>query len=140
MRGGLVDTETKCVYSGNSPFVSIDLVTRSSQTNDRVNIDEVNAIRAGAGAVTSLAPNVLPRLTRSARRGSEERELHLRETERVQVCEFVCLFFVSGANILYGTVFREPIILERIPRPIPGRVKPIVIWKHVSGVLCFPTS
>ena len=36
-------------------------------------------------------------------------------------------------NILGGTVFREPIILESIPRPIPGWVKPIVIGRHAFG-------
>lgn len=36
-------------------------------------------------------------------------------------------------NILGGTVFREPIIIERIPKPIPGWVKPIVIGRHAFG-------
>jgi hypothetical protein len=36
-------------------------------------------------------------------------------------------------NILNGTVFREPIIIERIPKPIPGWVKPIVIGRHAFG-------
>ncbi|CAE6529029.1 unnamed protein product [Rhizoctonia solani] len=36
-------------------------------------------------------------------------------------------------NLLNGTVFREPIILERIPRPVPGWVKPIVIGRHAFG-------
>ncbi|GLB39968.1 putative isocitrate and isopropylmalate dehydrogenases family protein [Lyophyllum shimeji] len=36
-------------------------------------------------------------------------------------------------NILGGTVFREPIVLKRIPRPIPGWVKPIVIGRHAFG-------
>lgn len=36
-------------------------------------------------------------------------------------------------NIIGGTVFREPIILERIPRPVPGWVKPIVIGRHAFG-------
>ncbi|KDQ56811.1 hypothetical protein JAAARDRAFT_36287 [Jaapia argillacea MUCL 33604] len=36
-------------------------------------------------------------------------------------------------NILGGTVFREPIILEKIPRPVPGWVKPIVIGRHAFG-------
>jgi len=36
-------------------------------------------------------------------------------------------------NILGGTVFREPIVLERIPRPVPGWVKPIVIGRHAFG-------
>jgi hypothetical protein len=36
-------------------------------------------------------------------------------------------------NAIGGTVFREPIILERIPRPVPGWVKPIVIGRHAFG-------
>ncbi|KAG8960368.1 Isocitrate dehydrogenase [NADP], mitochondrial precursor (Oxalosuccinate decarboxylase) [Tulasnella sp. 419] len=36
-------------------------------------------------------------------------------------------------NILNGTVFREPILLEKIPKPIPGWVKPIVIGRHAFG-------
>ncbi|CCM04482.1 uncharacterized protein FIBRA_06662 [Fibroporia radiculosa] len=36
-------------------------------------------------------------------------------------------------NILGGTVFREPIILQRIPRPVPGWVNPIVIGRHAFG-------
>ncbi|KAI0649696.1 isocitrate dehydrogenase [Trametes meyenii] len=36
-------------------------------------------------------------------------------------------------NILDGTVFREPIILDRIPRPVPGWKNPIVIGRHAFG-------
>jgi len=36
-------------------------------------------------------------------------------------------------NILGGTVFREPIILQKIPKPVPGWVKPIVIGRHAFG-------
>jgi len=36
-------------------------------------------------------------------------------------------------NILGGTVFREPIILKRIPKPVPGWVNPIVIGRHAFG-------
>ncbi|KIY45041.1 isocitrate dehydrogenase NADP-dependent [Fistulina hepatica ATCC 64428] len=36
-------------------------------------------------------------------------------------------------NILGGTVFREPIILSRVPKPIPGWVKPITIGRHAFG-------
>lgn len=36
-------------------------------------------------------------------------------------------------NILNGTVFREPIVLERIPRFVPGWTKPIVIGRHAFG-------
>ena len=36
-------------------------------------------------------------------------------------------------NILGGTVFREPIVLARIPRPVPGWKNPIVIGRHAFG-------
>ena len=36
-------------------------------------------------------------------------------------------------NILGGTVFREPIVLDRIPRPVPGWKNPIVIGRHAFG-------
>jgi len=36
-------------------------------------------------------------------------------------------------NILNGTVFREPIILKKIPRPVPGWTKPITIGRHAFG-------
>lgn len=36
-------------------------------------------------------------------------------------------------NILNGTVFREPIIINNIPRLIPGWKKPIVIGRHAFG-------
>ncbi|KAG8835050.1 Isocitrate dehydrogenase [NADP], mitochondrial precursor (Oxalosuccinate decarboxylase) [Serendipita sp. 407] len=36
-------------------------------------------------------------------------------------------------NILGGTVFREPIILSSVPRPVPGWTKPIVIGRHAFG-------
>ncbi|KDD76973.1 isocitrate/isopropylmalate dehydrogenase [Helicosporidium sp. ATCC 50920] len=36
-------------------------------------------------------------------------------------------------NILNGTVFREPIVIENIPRVVPGWVKPIVVGRHAFG-------
>lgn len=36
-------------------------------------------------------------------------------------------------NILGGTVFREPILCENIPRLVPGWTKPIVIGRHAFG-------
>lgn len=36
-------------------------------------------------------------------------------------------------SILNGTVFREPIVLDRIPRIVPGWKKPIVIGRHAFG-------
>ncbi|EKD02703.1 isocitrate dehydrogenase (NADP+) [Trichosporon asahii var. asahii CBS 8904] len=36
-------------------------------------------------------------------------------------------------NILGGTVFREPIILKDLPKPVPGWTKPIIIGRHAFG-------
>ncbi|MGO1859162.1 NADP-dependent isocitrate dehydrogenase [Ancrocorticia populi] len=36
-------------------------------------------------------------------------------------------------NILGGVVFREPIIMNNIPRLVPGWTKPIVIGRHAHG-------
>lgn len=36
-------------------------------------------------------------------------------------------------NILGGTVFREPILCQSIPRVVPGWTKPIVIGRHAHG-------
>lgn len=36
-------------------------------------------------------------------------------------------------NELNGTVFREPIIIENIPRLVPGWTKPVVIGRHAFG-------
>ncbi|MGH6947729.1 MAG: NADP-dependent isocitrate dehydrogenase, partial [Kiloniellales bacterium] len=36
-------------------------------------------------------------------------------------------------NILNGTVFRQPIICQNVPRLIPGWTKPIVIGRHAFG-------
>ena len=36
-------------------------------------------------------------------------------------------------NILGGVVFREPIIMENVPRLVPGWTKPIIIGRHAHG-------
>ena len=36
-------------------------------------------------------------------------------------------------NILNGTVFREPIICENIPRIVPGWTKPIIVGRHAHA-------
>ena len=36
-------------------------------------------------------------------------------------------------NILNGTVFREPIVIENIPKLVPGWKKPIIIGRHAFG-------
>src|SRR3954466_5124162 len=36
-------------------------------------------------------------------------------------------------NILGGTIFREPIVIENVPRLIPGWTDPIVVGRHAFG-------
>src|SRR5215213_4652387 len=36
-------------------------------------------------------------------------------------------------NILGGVIFREPIVIENIPRLVPGWTKPIVVGRHAFG-------
>lgn len=36
-------------------------------------------------------------------------------------------------NVLNGTVFREPIVIENVPRLVPGWRHPIVIGRHAFG-------
>ena len=36
-------------------------------------------------------------------------------------------------NILGGVVFREPIVINNIPRLVPGWTKPIIIGRHAHG-------
>ena len=36
-------------------------------------------------------------------------------------------------NALGGTVFREPIVINRIPRLVHGWKKPIIIGRHAFG-------
>lgn len=36
-------------------------------------------------------------------------------------------------NIIGGTVFREPIVIDAIPRYVPGWTKPIIIGRHAFG-------
>ncbi|KAK9898174.1 isocitrate dehydrogenase NADP-dependent [Cystobasidium minutum MCA 4210] len=36
-------------------------------------------------------------------------------------------------NILGGTVFREPIMVESVPKSVPGWVKPIIVGRHAHG-------
>ncbi|MFJ4773510.1 NADP-dependent isocitrate dehydrogenase [Streptomyces uncialis] len=36
-------------------------------------------------------------------------------------------------NILGGVIFREPIIMENVPRLVPGWTKPVVVGRHAFG-------
>ncbi|KAF7353881.1 Isocitrate dehydrogenase [Mycena venus] len=104
------------------PYLQLDIkyydlgLEYRDQTNDQVTVEAANAIlehKVGIKCAT-ITPD-------------EQRveEFKLKEMWRSP----------NGTirNILGGTVFREPIILSRIPKPIPGWTKPIVIGRHAFG-------
>ncbi len=104
------------------PYLDIDLkyydlgIENRDQTNDQVTIDAANAIkRYGVGIkCATITPD-------------EERvkEFGLKQMWRSP----------NGTirNILDGTVFREPILIQNIPRLVPGWKQPICIGRHAFG-------
>ncbi|KAH9474679.1 Isocitrate dehydrogenase [NADP], mitochondrial [Psilocybe cubensis] len=104
------------------PYLQLDIkyfdlgLEYRDQTNDQVTVDAANAIlehQVGIKCAT-ITPDE-----------ARVKEFNLKEMWRSP----------NGTirNILGGTVFREPIILSKIPKPIPGWVKPIVIGRHAFG-------
>ncbi|KIM74062.1 hypothetical protein PILCRDRAFT_70388 [Piloderma croceum F 1598] len=104
------------------PYLQLDIkyydlgLEYRDKTNDQITVDAANAIiehKVGIKCAT-ITPD-------------EERvkEFHLKEMWRSP----------NGTirNILGGTVFREPIILSRVPKPVPGWIKPIIIGRHAFG-------
>lgn len=104
------------------PYLDIDLkyydlgMENRDATNDQVTIDSANAIKQYSVGVkcATITPDE-----------ARVEEFKLKEMWRSP----------NGTirNILGGTVFREPIILEKIPKPVPGWTKPIVIGRHAFG-------
>jgi len=91
-------------------------IENRDQTNDQITIDAANAIKKyGVGVkCATITPD-------------EQRveEFKLKEMWRSP----------NGTirNILGGTVFRQPIICNNIPKYVPGWTKPIVIGRHAYG-------
>lgn len=86
------------------------------ETNDQVTIDAANAIkRIGVGIkCATITP----------------------DEARVQEFKLKKMWLSPNGtirNILGGTVFREPIIINNVPRLVPGWKKPIVIGRHAFG-------
>ncbi|KAH7912841.1 isocitrate dehydrogenase [Hygrophoropsis aurantiaca] len=104
------------------PYLQLDIkyydlgLEYRDQTNDQVTIEAANAIlkyQVGIKCAT-ITPDE-----------ARVEEFKLKEMWRSP----------NGSirNILGGTVFREPIILKRIPKPVPGWTNPIVIGRHAFG-------
>ena len=104
------------------PYLDVDLkyydlsVQKRDETDDQITIDSANAIKKyGVGVkCATITPD----------EGRVE-EFDLKEMWRSP----------NGTirNIIGGTVFRQPIICNNIPRLVPGWTKPIVIGRHAFG-------
>lgn len=92
------------------------MILKAIQTNDQVTVESAEAIlKHGVGIkCATITPDE-----------ARVKEFKLKEMWKSP----------NGTirNILGGTVFREPIILQRIPRPVPGWKNPIVIGRHAFG-------
>ena len=104
------------------PYMEIDLhyydlgIKSRDETKDQITVEAANAIKEhGVGIkCATITPD-------------EERvkEFDLKEMWKSP----------NGTirNILGGTVFREPIICQNIPRLVPGWTQPIIIGRHAFG-------
>ena len=104
------------------PYLDIDIqyydlgIESRDDTNDQITIDSAEAIKkCGVGIkCATITPD-------------EERveEFNLKKMWKSP----------NGTirNILDGTVFREPILCQNIPRLVPGWTQPIVVGRHAFG-------
>lgn len=104
------------------PYLDIDLkyydlgMKNRDATNDQITIDSANAIKKyGVGVKCAT---ITPDEARVEEFGLKEMWKSPNGTIR---------------NILGGTVFREPILINNIPRLVPGWTKPICIGRHAFG-------
>ena len=104
------------------PYLDIDLkyydlsVQKRDKTDDQITIDSANAIREfGVGVkCATITP----------------------DEERVEEFDLKKMWKSPNGtirNILGGTVFRQPIICQNVPRLVPGWTQPIVIGRHAFG-------
>ena len=104
------------------PYLDVDLkyydlgLPSRDETNDQVTLDAAEAIRTHSVGVkcATITPDE-----------ARVKEFRLKKMWRSP----------NGTirNHLGGTVFREPIVIPRVPRLIPGWRKPIVIGRHAFG-------
>jgi isocitrate dehydrogenase len=104
------------------PYLDLDIkyydlgMEKRDETDDQITVDAANAIKKyGVGIkCATITPDEL-----------RVSEFNLKSMWRSP----------NGTirNILGGTVFREPIIINNIPRLVPGWKKPICIGRHAFG-------
>jgi isocitrate dehydrogenase len=104
------------------PYLDIDLkyydlgIMKRDETDDQITIDSANAIKEhGVGVkCATITP----------------------DEERVEEFGLKSMWRSPNGtirNILDGTVFREPIVCQNVPRLVPSWSKPIVVARHAFG-------
>jgi isocitrate dehydrogenase len=104
------------------PYVSIDIkyfdlsIQHRDATDDQVTIDAANAIKKyGVGIKCAT-------ITPDEARVKEFGLKHMWKSPNGTI-----------RNILDGTVFREPIVMQNVPRLVPNWTAPIIIGRHAYG-------
>jgi isocitrate dehydrogenase len=104
------------------PYLDIDLkyydlgIEKRDETNDQITIDAAEAIKKYNVGIKCAT--ITPDENRVEEFGLKQMWRSPNGTIR---------------NILGGTVFREPILMNNVPRLVPGWTKPIVIGRHAFG-------
>ncbi|HET7594782.1 MAG TPA: NADP-dependent isocitrate dehydrogenase [Stellaceae bacterium] len=104
------------------PYLDVDLkyydlgIESRDKTDDQITVDAANAIKKyGVGVkCATITPDE-----------ARVKEFNLKKMWRSP----------NGTirNILGGTIFREPIVCQNVPRLVPGWTAPIVIGRHAFG-------
>ncbi len=104
------------------PYLDIDLkyydlgIEKRDETDDQITVDAANAIREyGVGVkCATITPDE-----------ARVEEFNLKRMYRSP----------NGTirNILGGVIFREPIIMDNVPRLVPGWTQPIIVGRHAFG-------
>src|SRR2546430_7072393 len=104
------------------PYLDVELahfdlsIQHQDATDDQVTVDAANAInRYGVGVKCAT---ITPDEARVEEFGLKKMWLSPNGTIR---------------NILGGVIFREPIVIQNIPRLVPTWTKPIIIGRHAHG-------
>jgi isocitrate dehydrogenase len=104
------------------PHLDVDLdyydlgIEYRDETDDQVTVDAANAIKKHHVGVKCAT--ITPDEARMKEFGLKQMWLSPNGTIR---------------NILGGTIFRAPIVIENVPRLVPGWTKPIIIGRHAFG-------
>ena len=104
------------------PYLDLDIkyfdlgIQKRDETNDQITLDAANAIKQYKVGIkcATITPDE-----------ARVKEFNLKKMWKSP----------NGTirNELNGTVFREPIVIDNIPRLVPGWTEPIVIGRHAFG-------